>query len=404
MKLLIINQPLNNRGDESAHKGLLRAILSQKHSLEIECLFIGVPSETLKHYVVNDDRVKYINIQNTIKGWSFWGKFCLKYGLQNLWVLHPTIKKVLKIYKEADWVVCAPGGISMGGFQNWPHLFSLYFAKKLGKNIAYYGRSFGPFPINTYSQRRYKKLSIDILRYFKYLSIRDKVTEKLARDLNLEFVSTVDSAFLDYPIAEISSEVQEKIKSEKYIVYVPNLLIWHYNYRGRVSKEAVMSFFTNMGKLLLESFPNHNIIMLPQTFNYNNYMDDYIFFKELSNNIADKRIIVVSDQYSSDIQQCIIRGASCMVGARYHSVVFALNNNVPFVALSYEHKIAGLLEALGKEECMVDIVHSMDDVKSAKKSLEEFKYKLSVIGKDAKSQTEAKKIARHSLNVFLAQL
>lgn len=28
MKILVINQPLNNRGDEAAHKGFIRSIVS----------------------------------------------------------------------------------------------------------------------------------------------------------------------------------------------------------------------------------------------------------------------------------------------------------------------------------------------------------------------------------------
>ena len=35
-----------------------------------------------------------------------------------------------------------------------------------------------------------------------------------------------------------------------------------------------------------------------------------------------------------------------VIGARYHSIVFAINNCVPFVCLSYEHKMSGMLESL----------------------------------------------------------
>lgn len=71
--------------------------------------------------------------------------------------------------------------------------------------------------------------------------------------------------------------------------------------------------------------------------------------------IKDNRIVVIDDIYSSDIQQTIIAYSQLVVGARYHSVVFSLNNAVPFIALSYEHKISGLLETLDKVDCMVDI-------------------------------------------------
>lgn len=58
--------------------------------------------------------------------------------------------------QKADLIICAPGGICMGGFQDWNHLFYLQLAKYARKPLAYYGRSFGPFPITTKSNRDFK--------------------------------------------------------------------------------------------------------------------------------------------------------------------------------------------------------------------------------------------------------
>ena len=40
MNILIVNQPLNNRGDESAHKGLVRRLSKQYPKAEINVLFV----------------------------------------------------------------------------------------------------------------------------------------------------------------------------------------------------------------------------------------------------------------------------------------------------------------------------------------------------------------------------
>ena len=37
------------------------------------------------------------------------------------------------------------------------------------------------------------------------------------------------------------------------------------------------------------------------------------------------------------------------------TIIFAINNNVPFVAFNYEHKISGLLEELHLKDEMIDI-------------------------------------------------
>ena len=145
--------------------------------------------------------------------------------------------------------------------------------------------------------------------------------------------------------------------------------------------------------------------MLPQTFNYGNYEgDDIHLFNEIKAMKKDYPITVISDQYSSDIQQTIIQGASCLVGARYHSVVFAINNNVPFVALSYEHKISGLLETLGKTECMLDITFALDSEKKTNEFLVLFKEKLNNIKSDSKVQALAKAISNKCFSYFVNQL
>lgn len=95
------------------------------------------------------------------------------------------MRQIFQYYRWADNVVSAPGGICMGGFQVWHHLMFLKIAKILNLPLYYYGRSFGPFPTYTRDNRIFKKISLELLHYFKYLSIRDQETEKLARKLNL---------------------------------------------------------------------------------------------------------------------------------------------------------------------------------------------------------------------------
>lgn len=64
----------------------------------------------------------------------------------------------------------------------------------------------------------------------------------------------------------------------------------------------------------------------------------------------------MDEQYGSDIQQTIISKASFLIGARYHSVIFSINQAVPFISLSYEHKMNGVVEILGKKDCEIDLV------------------------------------------------
>ena len=45
MNILIVNQPLNNRGDESAHRALVRSIIKYIPNVNVRVLFMGANAE-----------------------------------------------------------------------------------------------------------------------------------------------------------------------------------------------------------------------------------------------------------------------------------------------------------------------------------------------------------------------
>ena len=403
MNILVVNQPLNNRGDESAHKALIRTLSSKIPNSTITVLFVNSNSNSINQFAVDLPNVRYINV----KPLPLYRRFSLsamKKGQFYLWYMHPTTIKLMMLYRRADWVICAPGGICMGGFQNWGHLYFLKMAQHLNKKIAYFGRSIGPFPTETEDNKLFKKISLEILHYCKFISLRDSKSEEIAKKIGIDYVSTVDTAFLDSPKVEIPQVLKNSI-GDNYVVFVPNLLIWHFAYKNRITKETVLYFYSLVFKEIIEKWPNAKVVMLPQTFNYGTYDgDDILFFYDLQKYINDERLIVISDRYSSDLQQTIISGAQSMIGARYHSVVFAINNAVPFVALSYEHKITGLLKTLDAQEKIVDITHGLDDEKNVIETVYKFRDVLSRSVDMKKLQKKAKSIAENRMAFLLNQL
>lgn len=399
--ILVVNQPLNNRGDESAHKALIRSILHSLPKANICVLFVDRVQENVDQFVVHDARVSYINIHSK-RGWrrSLW--LAIEY---NFWVfskIHPTARKIIDLYNESDIILCAPGGICMGGFQNWDHILMLAIAKSLKKIIAYYGRSIGPFPLKNKENKRFKDISLSLLSYFSFLSLRDNKSMNLADSLNIKYEPTVDSAFLETPKVEVSHNLLNQIGSKPYVVFVPNLLIWHYAYKDKASLSDVLEFYKKILDCIVAKYPEHSVVMLPQTFYFDNKnKGDVNFFRELKQYTQCDKMIILPDIYSSDLQQTIISKADCMIGARYHSVVFAINQAIPFVALSYEHKISGLLETLHKTESMVDITTAFDTDENMQNIFGQFCRALNVVNVDVNAQITAKKMARACFDKFV---
>lgn len=376
----MINQPLNNRGDESAHRALVRRILKEIPNAKIRVFFIGEKKDSVRQFRIEDERVTYVSYlsQSCTKNkfkyffydrlivWNAFFKyvsFCYLKNVTCLWWFNPLIWPLLVAIFRSDFVVNAPGGICMGGFQVWHHIAYLKMAKVLHKDIYYYGRSIGPFPEKTVSNRRFKEESFKLLRYFKFLSLRDEKSESIACQYKIPYVPTVDSAFLDVPNSGVPQNLVECI-GDDYIVFVPNVLRWHYAYKN-IPKERIDNMFIKMHDALHSAFPKANIVMLPQTFNYDDPLfNDVNYFHELKSMLGNPSYIkVIADIYSSDVQQQIIAKSKLIVGARYHSIVFAINNKTPFISLSYEHKMEGLLNIIGGKESMIDISDLSSDEK-----------------------------------------
>lgn len=352
MTILIIEQPLNNRGDESAHRGLVNKLIKEYPNIKIKVLFYGRKDKDIDVFRVESSRVEYINIHL--------GQFVSKYHtriikvlmmsrLTKLLYLLPGIRNVLKEYKSADFVLCAPGGMNLGGFRDWIHQAFLLLAKYENRKIIYWGRSIGPFSSATYLDRLFKKRSIDLLDYFSFISLRDYKSQTIAKQLNVNYTPTIDSAFLRDVPYELPKEILDKIKETPYIVLVPNSLAWHSNFKT-YTFEDIQSFWIKMVNTLSKFYPNSKIVMLPQTIGYSKWLPDgEIYFNKIRNGSDCKsQIIVLDEKYGSDIQQAIISNAQFLIGARYHSVIFAINQGVPFISLSYEHKMNGVIEMLKK--------------------------------------------------------
>lgn len=358
-KLLIIQQPVGNRGDESAHRGLINRLLAEYDDLQIEVLFFCRLRRDIDEFVVNSPRVSYKSV------WAEWPRRVslpiIKWLAQRrAWStlrMIPSIREFIRHYDKCDYIMCAPGGINLGGFQDWFHLMLLTLASQTDKPLIYFGRSIGPFKENDSLSANFKEQSEELLKKFAYLSLRDETSQRIADDIGVKYYPTIDSAFLSNHLdAGMPDEFVREIGSGKYIVFVPNSLVWHFRYK-EYGFDIFYQFWVKLANRLIEEYPEHRVVMLPQTTGWCEAVPDgFVYFNQIKNGSKNpSQIYVLDEKYGSDPQQAIIKGAELLVGARYHSIIFAINQGTPFVALSYEHKMNGVISMLGKEECQVDL-------------------------------------------------
>lgn len=388
MRILIINQPLNNRGDESAHRALVRRLNVAFPLSRLTIIFPSNSIDEVRPFIVDSPTNHYI-VPPPIKKWYLVRK-CLKFRLFWLGLLHPTVREIIKYIRNSDIVICAPGGICMGGFQDWQHMLLLKLTKFAHKPLIYWGRSIGPFSSVTKENRTFADYSREMLGYFSFLSLRDSKSQLIADELGFRYERTLDTAFLESPICDIPNEIKIEL-TDNYVIFVPNTLTWQYRYRD-IPQKLIDDFWISVISLIAERFKDSKIVMLPQT--YGKYVTDgYSYFIKIQKLYGSDRIYTLPDIYGSDLQQNIIAKSKFVIGARYHSIVFAVNKGVPFLSLSYEHKMKGMLETLNAIDKMVNIEEIFSDSEKMENALKDISMKLeyfdvSFMQKSAKGITE----------------
>ena len=371
MRFLLINQPMFNRGDESAHKALVYALLQHFPDCSIEVLFTGRPQDAVEECRVDDPRMVYTNLPVDERYLNSYLRR-LERNTRFLWYFNPIARDIARRCRKADWIISSPGDNSLGARYDWDHLFFATIAEYAGRHLAYYGRSIGPFPDDSPMHRRFNLLSRRVLKKSDFVSLRDPESCRIAGAMGVQYFPTLDTSFLYTPMVQLPAEVSDALGEGEYIVLVPNYLISNSkDFGGPSSPTQVKLFFAELSRRILEQFPECRIAMLPQLFCGRDYAStDYAFFKDIAEDVADDRLVVLPDTLPSECHQAIIAGSRCVVGARYHSIVFAINNNVPFVTLNYEGRILGMLEAIGKQDRVVDITLALEPPRGCRPAAE----------------------------------
>ena len=343
-KLVIINQPLFNRGDQAAFRALVR-LLKTVGELEIEVLFCTRP-EGAAVFMDGMEGVGYRVFPRLDRKKRFYKRLLwLPAFLQRAFRRFPEAAAYAQYIRKADFVLCAPGGIDIGGYQNWKDLWQLYNALAMKKWTGIWGRSIGPFGGSRLSDKRFKRLAVEMLRQVRFLSLRDKQSRDIAEGLGIPYVPTIDTAFAYRPECEIPEELSA-VTGGRYAAFVPNqLYAWHKNFR-RFGPEPFAALYKAVIRNIVTR--GYRVVMIPQLFGRAKV--DRPYFESLAEEYGRDKAVVLADTYDSDVQQAVIRNASFVAGARCHSVIFAINNHVPFLCLSYEHKMDGMLELLGLSE------------------------------------------------------
>lgn len=337
MKILIINQHGENRGDESAFNGMIYGI---EKNLNVKCEFTVLGQFKDKKYKIStkNKNTKFINIVfSPFKYLSFFVYIFLLQltGLNLSFLLNRTLNTILNEYKKSNIVISAPGAGYIGDIyknHEFIHLFYIYLAKIYNKKLMLYSPSIGPF--NYFLLNYFRK---KILKLFDCITLRESHSVKYLKklDSNINASISADSS-LQLPVSAFRNKVGKKKNS-----FIISIVCSDFKYKNNYHEKK--NFYI---KCLIELIINLNkskkvhCIFIPQL--VGRVHDDYKFQKAIAKMLpANISWEILDKKFDSTYQKKIFASSDFAISSRYHPGIFATSASIPGIFFAYEHKQIG---------------------------------------------------------------
>lgn len=211
------------------------------------------------------------------------------------------------------------------------YLFLIRLAKMMNNKVIMLSQGIGPI-INENSKKAVKST----LGYVDYITVRDKHSkdflENIGMDKNKIFLSTD-------PVINLRAgeNYVSKHTGKRKVCF--SLRNWKNADVGRKISQVAEKLIEN----------NIECYFIP--FYYN---EDLELIDEVEKNIGDKAVYYKERLTTGDAFD-IIKGMDVLVGVRLHSLIFAAAANVPFAAVSYDHKVDHFVNSVNmKVACSID--------------------------------------------------
>ncbi|WP_256686324.1 polysaccharide pyruvyl transferase family protein [Halococcus qingdaonensis] len=269
----------------------------------------------------------------------------------------------LQPYHDADLVISTGGMFLTGNYfpDKYAVLWELLFAKALGKTVALYAQTIGPFENETVRSR-----ACWVLNRVDLITTRDAESKSLLEDIGvtetpIEF--TADAAFTmtddppePKPIQRITENGPDKASSDALAVSI-SVRTWGYIDRegGQDAYERVIA---ETADWLIDEH-DANVRFLSTCTGWAGYhTDDRIpalsIIDQMSHGGSD-RVSVDTQEYTTHELRDRYGQMDLHIGTRMHSNILAMLAETPVVAIAYEFKTKGLMRQFGLEDYLCDI-------------------------------------------------
>lgn len=273
--------------------------------------------------------------------------------------------ETFNLFKEADGVILKGGGIfHFYGkitelYLSYYFLYHIMLAKRFNKKVYILPNSFGPFN-NTLVNGMLKTY----LSKADFISSRENISYECLKDiLKIKSLLFPDLGFfVKASTRDFTQYLQDKgvpINNKKLVC----ITLRPYRFpKSKNPSEKYQNYVSEIVKtveFLLKK--EYHVIFMAHTLGPSAHEDDRIAISDVLKNIQDNNImknityIEDADLNCKDLVK-IYSYMNLIIGTRFHSVIFALNSNIPAIAISYGgNKGMGIMKDIGIENLNISI-------------------------------------------------
>lgn len=323
MRVLVINQHTQNFGDDAAGEALLHKLLDKKVVQSIEILHNGPVGDAR----LPDKRVR------VVKGATFKQIGAVRLGAYFLMprkiaarVLGKNLSNLIDSIRCADAVLVAPSGANIGIYRDWQYLTRLLIAVREGATPIFHWNTIG-----TSGSKLFDTLALIVLKRSR-LYVRERASVSYLHNLGLESKLGPDTAFA---LTSIEAEVDNSLLS-----LVPaELDSWHPSFRTNpINSQFLAELTREIANFALTR--GMRIDILPHLRSSGEFaFNERVRAELLRHGLPEDNVQIRVDVTDVSEYDRAIASSALVVGARYHAIVLAAKNFVPFVSLAYENKM-----------------------------------------------------------------
>ncbi|MGI9651867.1 polysaccharide pyruvyl transferase family protein [Chryseobacterium sp. RLHN22] len=359
----------DNRGDHELLEKLIK-IIYKKYGNETQIsIFSSFPEKSEE--VFDNPKIKFYksfislagkekSILNLIKLFLLAIGLLVYYFLGIKWFIPKNTKLKLATINNADFIFYCPGGYLYSNKQSYyANIFNGFLLRKSKAIIYFSPMSIGPF----YSDFD-KSLTKKLIRNKDIVFARESYTYNLCKDLEIKNIYlTTDLAWYESKYEKFNQDLKWENK------FVITIIDWDYNdlgnqefYKKRYISEIIQCC-TRLFKI-----SGQKVVLYNQVGTGKGETNDEKLIKRILNEIPE----YVSFDYEELVPEVLksrLHYCNGLIASRFHSALFAIQAECPFIALSYQPKAEYILKDLNLAEFSRKI-SEFDGVNTANKLIE----------------------------------